>query len=118
MYSILNISAKGSIVNTTTDVSHLEMIGARVRQERLNQNTTQSEVASTAGVALNVVKQLESGKGCALRNFIRILRALGKLDQIDLFLPEPGISPLQLVALEGRRRKGASGKRGRKASGA
>jgi len=101
-----------------TDASMLQSIGTRVRQERLNQNRTQAEIASGAGIALNVVKQLENGAGCTLRNFIRVLRALDKLEQLDLFLPEPGVSPLQLLAFEGRRRKEASGNRGRKVQSA
>ena len=96
-----------------TDSGYLRSIGSRIRQARLNQNTTQTEIASTAGVALNVLKHLENGDGCTLRNFLRVLRALGKLEQLDLFLPDPGVSPLQLFALEGRRRKEASGNRGR-----
>jgi transcriptional regulator with XRE-family HTH domain len=89
------------------------MIASRVRRERLNQNRTQEEIALTAGVALNVVKRLESGLGCSLRSLVRLLRALGKLEQLDLFLPEPGVSPMQLAAFEGRERKEATGRRGR-----
>jgi hypothetical protein len=48
-----------------------------------------------------------------LGNLIRILRSLGKIDQLDALLPEPGISPLELARFSGRHRKGASGRRGR-----
>lgn len=49
---------------------------------------------------------------------IRILRALGKMDALDAFLPEPGLSPLQLARLKGRERKRAPGGRARRAAAA
>jgi transcriptional regulator with XRE-family HTH domain len=96
----------------TSDNSILDLLGDRIKRERLNQNRTQIEISTTAGVALNVIKRLEKGRGCTLSNFVRILRALDKLDHIDTFLPDPGVSPIQLARLSGRERKEASGKRG------
>ncbi len=98
-----------------SDIAILEVIGTRAKQERLNQNRTQEDLAKGAGVGLNVIKKLESGEGCTLGSLVRILRSLGKLNQLDLFLPEPGISPVQLAKLAGHRRQEASGKRGRPA---
>jgi putative transcriptional regulator len=43
--------------------------------------------------------------------WLRVLRALDVLDQLDAFLPDPGISPLQLVRMQGRERQRASGRR-------
>ena len=89
----------------------LKEIGGRVRRERLNQNTTQETLAGRAGVSRRVVLDLETGKGCGLSSFIEILRSLRKLDQLDAFLPDPGISPLQLAKLRGHERQRASGRR-------
>jgi predicted transcriptional regulator len=86
-------------------------IGNRIRRERLNQNTTQASLARSAGVSRRVILDLEAGRGCGLSAFVEILRALRKLDQLDVLLPEPGISPLQLAKLKGRERKRASGRR-------
>lgn len=89
----------------------LKEIGVRTRRERLNQNLTQETLAQRAGVSRRVVLDLERGKGCGLSSLIEILRALRKLDQLDAFLPDPGISPLQLAKLRGRERQRASGRR-------
>jgi transcriptional regulator with XRE-family HTH domain len=89
----------------------LKEIGTRIRRERLNQNTTQEALARRAGVSRRVVLDLEAGKGCGLNSFIEILRSLRKLDQLDAFLPDPGISPLQLAKLRGRERQRATGRR-------
>ena len=96
-----------------SDNAILTMIGDRIRTERLNQNRTQGEIARSAGVGVTMITRLENGQGCLLGSLVRILRALGKIDQLDAFLPEPGISPLELARLGGRQRKGASGSRGR-----
>ena len=85
-------------------------IGERVRTERLNQNITQEVLARSAGVSRRVILDLEAGRGCGLSSFIEILRALRKLDQLDALLPDPGISPLQLARLLGKKRQRASGR--------
>ena len=87
-----------------TDNMILEILGRRIRQERMNQNVTQKALATKAGLAIIVVQRLEGGRGCGLGAFIKILRSLGRLAQIDLFLPEPGISPLQLARLQTKTR--------------
>jgi DNA-binding XRE family transcriptional regulator len=96
-----------------SDTGILKMIGDRVRQERLNQNLTQDRLARLAGLSRIVLHRLENGSGCSLENFIRILRVLGKLDQIEILLPEPGPSPMDLAHKGGRVRLEASGGRGR-----
>ncbi|MFO7560644.1 MAG: helix-turn-helix domain-containing protein [Desulfobacterales bacterium] len=89
----------------------LREIGDRTRRERLNQNLTQETLAQRAGVSRRVILDLEGGKGCGLSSLIEILRALRKLDQLDAFIPDPGISPIQLAKLRGRERQRASGRR-------
>jgi len=86
----------------------LKEIGERIRRERLNQNMTQAILARKAGVSRRLIFDLERGSGCGLSSFVEILRALKKLDQLDMFLPDPGISPLQLAKLKGRERQRAS----------
>lgn len=94
-----------------SDQAALDELGRRVQIHRLNMNLTQAAVAEKAGVSRRALQKLESGESCTLLVLIRILRALGKLDALDAFLPEPGLSPLQLAKLKGRERKRASGGR-------
>lgn len=89
----------------------LVQLGARVRRERLNRNLTQAELATRAGVGARTARSLEAGSSTTVETLIRILRALDKLDALDAFLPEPGLSPLQLAKLKGRERKRAGGHR-------
>ena len=87
-------------------------MGRRIQGHRLNLNLTQAAVAEKAGVSRRALQKLESGEPCTVAILIRVLRALGRVDAVDSFLPEPGLSPLQLAKLKGRERKRASGGKG------
>jgi transcriptional regulator with XRE-family HTH domain len=103
-----------SDLSEMNDSSILQLLGERVKKERLNQNMTQSELAHRAGMDRIVLTRLENGKGCTLSSLVRIMRSLGKINHLDLFLPEPGVSPVQLAKLSGSQRREASGLRGRR----
>ena len=94
-----------------SDKAILSEIGVRASRQRLNRNITQEDLARRAGVARIVVQRLEGGRGCTLENLIRVLRTFELLDQLDAFLPETGLSPLQLAKSRGRQRLRASSKR-------
>lgn len=86
----------------------LAELGRRIQTRRLNGNLAQAEVAGKAGISRRALQNLENGRGCTLSLLIRVLRALGQLAQLEAFLPEPGISPIQLAKLKGRERRRAS----------
>ena len=90
------------------DQAVLAEIGERINRQRLNRNITQVDLARRAGVTRIVVQRLENGHGCNLESLIKILRSLDLIDQLDSFLPRPGISPVQLAKLRGNERLRAS----------
>ena len=93
-----------------SDKAILTEIGLRLKKKRLRKNLSQQELGARAGLNRNTISHIEGGGSLTLHNFIRILRALDALDDLDHFLPEPEISPLQ-VHMKGRARMRASGKR-------
>jgi transcriptional regulator with XRE-family HTH domain len=97
---------------TLSDKGIAEVLGERIRALRLRKNTTQKELAQTTMLSLNVIKALESGRG-KLSTLIAVLRELGALDELDSFIPDTSVSPLQLARLKGRVRQRASGERGK-----
>lgn len=102
---------------TTNPIGAIDRIqielGSQLRSLRLRQNIDQRELASRAGVALNVVKRLESGRGATVGSLIKVLRTLGHVDWLASLAPTVSISPLQ--TLERRRTpQRASPKRGPK----
>lgn len=90
----------------------LREIGARIKLCRLNLNITQEKLSEMTGVSRNCIQALEQGKrGISLLSFIKILRGLEQLDQIDVLLPKPEISPIALAEMDGKKRKRASMKK-------
>lgn len=86
-------------------------LGSRIRALRLRRNITQQQLAEATTISLNTIKSLESGRG-KLATLIAVLRELGALDNLDSFIPEISISPLQLAKRQGRVRERASAYRG------
>lgn len=87
-----------------------EDLGERLRQARLNSDMTQADVAERAGVSRKIVLNAEKGKA-QLESFVAIMLALNLTEQLDLFLPKPQVSPVQLIKLQGKKRQRASGQR-------
>lgn len=79
--------------------------GLQIRDLRLRQNLGQVELARRAGTALNVVKNLEAGKGCTISSLIKLLRVLGNVEWLLSLAPEISISPLQMLSVKPSRKR-------------
>jgi putative transcriptional regulator len=95
------------IENNLSDEATLQAVGGRVSQYRLNRNLTQAQLARSAGISLSTMNRIESGRSAQFSNLIRVLRALDLLQNMESLIPEPAISPIQQVKLQGRARKRA-----------
>lgn len=93
------------ITNQSTEASTLEELGARLRQTRLNQGMSQAQLAAQAGVSELTISKMESGSLGQARNFLRVLRALGLLDNMDAVIPHAVSSPIAESDRGGRPRK-------------
>lgn len=98
----------GHIRATDTTNEILREIGARLRGLRLQQNVTQADLAALAGVGHATLKRAEAGENSRLETVVKILRALGRVEALDGFLPPPLVSPLRLAEEQDRRRRRAS----------
>jgi transcriptional regulator with XRE-family HTH domain len=92
-----------------TDSDVLKEVGRRIRAYRLQRNLTAEHVATRAGIQLRTLLGVERGANPRLGTLIRILRALDRLDALDAFLPDPGLSPMALLKLKGKQRRRATG---------
>lgn len=95
------------IDNLLTDESVLGELGRRVARTRLEQNTSQASLAAEAGVSKTTLERLERGGGIQLESFVRILRALGLLERLDMVVSEPLPSPIERLDNRGRQRQRA-----------
>ncbi|GAB1263487.1 helix-turn-helix domain-containing protein [Aurantivibrio infirmus] len=91
-----------------SDKAIRKQMGERLKRQRLRQNITQQQLADATTLSLNTIKSLESGKG-KLASLIAVLRELGQLEQLNHFIAEPEISPLQLAKQKGQMRERATG---------
>ncbi|WP_070962549.1 helix-turn-helix domain-containing protein [Vibrio sonorensis] len=89
-------------------------LGRRIERRRLDSHIpfTQSELAKKAGISRSTYQNMIVGKA-TLMNVIKVLRVLEALEDVESFLPDPGISPVQLLKMRGKLRqrvRGATGK--------
>lgn len=97
-----------NFLESTSDDATLNELGSRIARYRLNGNSTQDALAREAGVSKQTVHRVEHGHSIQVSNLIRILRALGLLENLEALIPEPAISPIQQVRMDGKRRQRAS----------
>ena len=76
----------------------MEELGSRLKEYRIRKNLQQKELALNAGVGLDTIVRISTEK------FIRILRVLDMLENIEEFIPEPPISPILMRDLKGKKR--------------
>jgi len=95
---------------TLSDKAIEAELGSRIKALRLKKNISQKELAESTRLSINAIKSLEAGRS-KISTLIAVLRELAALDQLDNFIPETPISPLQLVKMQGKVRVRASGER-------
>jgi len=88
--------------NSLSNSVIIEEVGKRLKDYRIRRKLTQQEVADLAGISVFSVTQIERGKAVTLNIFLSVLRVLRLLDNLELFIPEIGISPIELLKLKGK----------------
>jgi len=88
----------------------MKTIGERLKEIRLRKNLTQEEIALRAGISKLSVVNAEAGKNISLATLIAILRQLSMIENLELLIPEPTISPILMKKLKGKKRFRASNK--------
>jgi len=82
-------------------------LGEQVRQQRLQRNLDQRQLADAAGVSIGSVKNLEQGRGSTLKTVVCVARALDREDWLASLSPRLSVSPLDVLrssSVEPRRR--------------
>ena len=68
----------------------VQLLGQRFKDYRMRSNLTQKEVAEQSGVTINTIHKFENGMvpNLSISTFLRLLKAIGCLDEIEELLPE------------------------------
>jgi transcriptional regulator with XRE-family HTH domain len=93
------------------DRAILVELGQRLRDARLERNLSQEAVAEEAGIGRYTLQRMEAGESPSLINFVRVLRVLGLLGELERLLPGPTPSPIDELERRGRRRRRAGSPR-------
>ncbi len=75
----------------------LDALGRRVECLRLDRNWTQGQLAREAGVSRPTVERMEAGASTSMTSFVRVLRALGRLEALENVLPVPDVRPMDVL---------------------
>lgn len=94
--------------SSQSDDAILRRIGEYIRQQRLDQNKTQSVLALEAGISRSTLSELEHGRRSNLLTLVQVLRSLKLIHVLDIFNSQEQFSPLQLAKLEQEKRQRAS----------
>ena len=87
-----------------SDPAILKRIGMQIRDYRIRMELTQNELAEKSGVSPGSVVRLEQGCPVSTLLFVSVLRTLGLLENLQVLLPELGISPIQMRKLQGKKK--------------
>ena len=81
--------------NNMSNSALLAEIGTRLKSLRVEQNKDQQQFAYEAGLSLRTLSRLENGHAVSFEAVLKVIRALGLIERLDLLLPTVGISPVQ-----------------------
>lgn len=94
---------------SVSDKALSEFIGVFVRHHRMEQNKTQDELASAAGISRSTLSLLERGETVTVTTLIQVLRVLDQLQVLSVFEVKETLSPLALAKLQKEKRQRARG---------
>ncbi len=92
-----------------SDKALVEYIGTFIRHKRMEQNKTQDELATSAGISRSTLSLLERGETVTVPTLIQVLRVLDQLQVLSEFEVKESVSPLALAKLQKEKRKRARG---------
>ena len=83
-----------------TEDEALREAGYRLAQIRLGRNLSQEELAVRAGISKRSIERLEAGMGgLRLNAFFAVCGVLGLTPSFETLLPEPQLTPQDILAL-------------------
>lgn len=91
-----------------SDIAAVRELGRNLQLIRLNQDITQQELAEQTGLSRLTISQVENGRPASTLTLVQLLRALGRLDVLEVVEESATISPLQAVRLARQQRQRAS----------
>ncbi|MDR7131025.1 transcriptional regulator with XRE-family HTH domain [Algoriphagus sp. 4150] len=86
--------------NQLSDTAILYQLGRFVKHHRMDQNKSQEQLATAAGISRSTLSLLERGEKVNLITLIQVLRVLDKLQWLESFEVKKTISPIDYIKLQ------------------
>lgn len=106
LVNFINENALPNIARSQeSNVDELEIcIGNSIKTLRIQKNMHRDTVCELAGISMNALRHLETGKGANIKTLVRVARVLGKQDWVMGLAPQISINPLNMVGGKPRQR--------------
>ncbi|MEO1553076.1 MAG: helix-turn-helix transcriptional regulator [Pseudomonadota bacterium] len=92
----------------TPETAILEELGRRLVLMRKNQKLTQAELSEKSGVSESTLRRMETGQDSQFETWLKVLKALNRVQTIETLLPEDIKSPMADVLGDKKSRRSAS----------
>ena len=100
MFVVFQKCDRMNMIDDMNDEALLQEVGRRIAFLRRSSQIKQEELAEKAGISRYALSRLENGAGgIRLESFLSVLRSLNVLNRLSVVLPEPTLTPIQLVEL-------------------
>ena len=76
------------ITGNESEQAVLKELGTRMKQYRISLCITQAELADKCGTSSSTVVRIENGIDSKISNYIKMWKALGLMQNMDLLVPE------------------------------
>lgn len=97
-----------------SDNAIITAIGEFIKHKRLQENKTQAQLATEAGINRWTLGQIENGESVTLSSLIQVLRALNLLYLLNGFTINETISPIEYARMQEKKRQRARRKKNTK----
>lgn len=81
----------------------LSEIGIRIKDNRINQGLTQKDLSDKTGLSLKTISNMENGKDFGFDSFLRVLKVLNIVENIEYIINEQKIRPNDTIPYDRKR---------------
>ncbi|NEW83400.1 MAG: helix-turn-helix domain-containing protein [Mariniphaga sp.] len=83
----------------------IRQLGTRYSEYRKRMGFTQKQVAVQTGLSVFTISSFENGSstGITFASLLKLLRAIGNLNEVEKFLPELPVSPRELFKKQSKK---------------
>ena len=75
------------------DYEILQDIARKIKKKRISLNYSQAYIAKKTGLSMHTISNVETGKAYTMDSFIKVMRILGMIDNLDKVVSDVVIDP-------------------------